>query len=213
MTVEAINAYFTPLDYFFYLMTLLVIMVVYYQWKWSKVCKNNVLILVQRSDGHGDYELAPQDGGSVTIGKDDKARTWPINELATIDVPYPGVGFIPRFMQKQIRMVVVAETDWEPITNRSPDREMIASPAFLANLIHEKITAAVITINKEMWDSLTTLTQKLNKILSPTVFYIGIGLTLAAIGFLAYQIIPAMTVISEMGAKLDAISRALGVIS
>ncbi len=236
MTVEAINAYFTPLDYFFYLLTLLVGMTVYYQWRWAKTCKHNVLVLIQKADGHGDFLLAPQAGGSVSL-KDEKSNTtrlWPINELATIDVPYPGVDFVPAFLQKSIRMVIVSESDWEPLTNRSPHqekiaspdivaflkglkeevkskktageidgivsiissgstREMIASPAVLGNLLHEKITEAVITVNKEMLDSISGAVKRLGKMVNPTVFYIGIGLILIVALYSVYLIVPLAT--------------------
>lgn len=189
MTPEAINAYFTPLDYILYMMALLVGMVTYYQWKWAQVCKHNVLVLVQKSDGHGDFELAPQDGGSVSLKNraNNTTRLWPINELATIDVPYPGVGFVPNFLQKQIRMVIVSETDWEPLTNRSPNHEMIASPAFLGNLMHEKITEAVITVNKEMLDSIANVTKRLGKMVSPVMFFVGIGIVAIISIFAVYS--------------------------
>lgn len=230
MTPEAINAWFTPQMYILYLGALFVGMITYYQWKWAKVCKRSILVLVQKCDGHGDFELAPQSGGSVSIRNHDSntTRLWPINELATIDVPYPGVGFIPAFLQKQIRMVIVSEVDWEPITNRSPSiqntaspdviavlnevvdkvkeekvatfltkyisglksastKEMIASPAVLGNLMHEKITEAVITVNKEMLDSISSLTRRLGKMVSPTMFYIGIGLVIIIGAFAVYE--------------------------
>lgn len=219
---DTVNSYFTPFHYAAYLGAILVAMIVYYQWKWSKTCQTSTLVLIRKADGHADYELAPQEGGSVSLKNPHSGTTkmWPINELATLDVPYPGVGFIPRFMQKTIRMVLVDEADWEPLLNRSPHRtrvaspdvvefleglatdlqatpenadsvqrildlidtlatiptrEMIASPAVLGNLMHEKITEAVITVNKEMLDSVTNLVRRLGRILSSTHFWIGIG--------------------------------------
>ncbi|KKN59669.1 hypothetical protein LCGC14_0539960 [marine sediment metagenome] len=207
MTVEAINAYFTPLDYALYLGAVFVIMVVWYQWKWSKICRTSILVLVQKADGHGDYQLAPQTGGSVRLvdPKTKLMQFWPINELSTIAIPYPGVGFVPAFLQKTIRMVIVSEEDWEPITNRSPDRTLVASPAFLGNLMGEQITAAVLTVNKEVLDSVAGLVRRLNKLVSPTMFYIGIGLVIAMMGFVAYQIIP-------MATQIEIIQEAIGII-
>lgn len=257
MTPEAINAYFTPLDYVWYLLAIFVVMVVYYQWRWSRTCKTKVLVLVQKADGHGDYELADQSGGSVSL-KDphtNTVRLWPINELATISVPYPGVGFVPTFLQKTIRMVIVSEDDWEPLTNRgsqlqgvasrdvvgrlteimntaesssptgtaikrllsgitiSSIREMIASPAVLGNLMHEKITEAVITVNKEMLDSISGLTKRLNKVVSPLMFYIGTGVLIAGMVFMLWQVIPVMSDLGDVADKLDAIQKALGIVS
>jgi hypothetical protein len=109
-------------------------MVVYYQWKWAKICKNNIQILVAQQGGGGSFELAPKEGGSVSLKQGETTRTWMMNELATIDVLYPGIGFIPSFMQKTIRMAIVNEGDWEPMLNRSPHRENIASPDVVAFL-------------------------------------------------------------------------------
>ena len=207
MTPEAINAWFTPFAYIVYLGGLLVGMIGYYQWKWSKICKEKVLMLVERADGDGDFELVDSSGGQVTL-KNPKKKTsqvWLINELATVAVSYPGVGFVPLFLQKTIRMVIVREDDWEPMTNRSPNREMIASPAVLGNLIHEKITEAVVTVNKEMMDTMSALASRMGSRVSPTMFYIGIGMVLLVLTFLAFQILP-------IASSLEVIEKALGVV-
>lgn len=128
---ELIEAtYFAPWHIALYLFVVFVIMVVFYQWKWAKTCKNNIQVLVAQQGGGGDFFLAPKAGGQVTIinQQTDDTRTWPVNELATIEVPYPGVGFVPAFLQKTIRLAIVNEGDWEPMLNRSPHREKIASP-------------------------------------------------------------------------------------
>lgn len=100
------------------------------QWKWSKTCQNFIRILVAQSGGGGKWELAPKEGGVVEIYNPatDTARSWPINELATISLPYPGIGFLPTWAQKEIRVAIVNEGDWEPVLNRSPHRKRIASP-------------------------------------------------------------------------------------
>ena len=107
-----------------------VLLVFFLQWKWAKTCNENVRVLTAQAGGGGKWELAPKDGGHVSIRnpQTNEVRTWPVNELTTIDVLYPGVGFVPAFMQKTIRMTVVNEGDWEPLLNRSPHREKIASP-------------------------------------------------------------------------------------
>ncbi len=251
MTPESVNAYFTPLDNLLYLFVVLVVMTSWSQWKWANVCKHNVQVLVVRSDGHGDFELAPQSGGCVSLLNKEAgtARLWPINELSTIDVPYPGIGFIPAFMQKQIRMVVVDEKDWEPLINRgpclsmvaspdvkerltilrdatsdqglaraldeligdvatAPTREMIANPAVLGNLMVEKITEAVLTVNKEVIDSLSSVTRQLGKLVSPTQLYLVGGAILAVLLFLIWQVVP---MIGEMAEQVDAMSKQIGI--
>lgn len=134
--------YFAPLHIFLYLFVVFVLLVVYYQWRWANTCKNNIQVLVAQQGGGGDYFLAPKSGGQVTITnpQTDDVRGWPVNELATIEIPYPGVGFVPNFLQKTIRLAIVNEGDWEPMLNRSPHRDNIASPdvvEFLKELAEE----------------------------------------------------------------------------
>jgi hypothetical protein len=87
-------------------------------------------VLVAEKGGGGQWMLAPKEGGSVTIKNPELGtiRVWAVNELATIDVPYPGVGFVPTWMQKSIRLAIVSEGDWEPLLNRSPHRARVMSP-------------------------------------------------------------------------------------
>ena len=247
MDAAVVNSWFTPFHYIVYLSAVFIIMVVFYQWRWSNTCKNNIQILVARQSGGGDYILAPKSGGEVSIKnqKNGTSRTWALNELATIEVLYPSTGFVPAFLQKSIRMAVVSEDDWEPLLNRSPHRtkvaspdmiaalqkiaetaseetkttieillegvstaptrEMIASPAVLGNLMNEKITEAVITVNKEVVDSISNLTKKFNTMVNPWVVYIGLGLILI---LLAYSIF-----MSPLAEDIDLIKQALGIAS
>ena len=107
-----------------------VLLVVYLQWKWARTCEHNIQVLVAQTGGGGKYTLAPKEGGSISIlnPETDETRVWPVNELATIDITYPGVGFVPKFLQKTIRLAIVSEGDWEPMLNRSPHRRKVASP-------------------------------------------------------------------------------------
>ena len=248
--------YFQPWHIGLYLFVVFVVMVVYYQWRWASICKTNLQVLIAMAGGGGEFVLSPKIGSEVAIKNphNDTVRMWPINELSTIEIPYPGVGFVPAFLQKTIRLVIVNEGDWEPMLNRSrhgekvaspdvieeliniastakqptqvaitkyvqqlstsPTREMIASPAVLGNLMHEKITEAVITVNKEMIDQLAGITSRLSKVLNPLHFYIGMGLVLVLLGFIAFQIMPIMSSIGDLGDvsdKLDAIMKSLGI--
>jgi len=147
MDAATINSWFTPFHYFVYLGTVFVLMVVYYQWKWAKTCKTSIQLLKAERGGGGSFELVPKTGdGSISLKQGEITHTWMINELATIDVLYPGVGFVPAFLQKTIRMAIVNEGDWEPMLNRSPHRENIASPDvvdFLVQLAEENPQLAV----------------------------------------------------------------------
>lgn len=248
--------WFQPWHYFLYLFVLFVLMVVYFQWSWAKTCRENIQVLVAQTGGGGDFKLAPKSsGGEISLTNPDSntVRTWAINELATIEIPYPGVGFIPTFLQKTIRLAIVNEGDWEPMLNRSPHmkmvaspdivefltelgqvvdapmkkridkvlkevstgptREMIASPAVLGNLIHEKITEALITVNKEIFDKLAGFMNRLNKLVNPIVVYIGLGLIIIGIAFIIYQLVnmPEVKSSADILNKLDAIEKALGI--
>lgn len=117
-----------------------ILMVFFLQWKWAKTCDKYMEVLVAQMGGGGKFMLAPKEGGQVTIINPitGEGRTWPVNELATIDVTYPGVGFVPKFLQKKIRLAILNEGDWEPMLNRSPHRRKVASPdvmEFIRNMV------------------------------------------------------------------------------
>ncbi len=92
-----------------------VLLVFFMQWRWAQDCDRNIRVLVAQKGGGGSWELAPKEGGQISIRNPvtNEVRTWPVNELATIDVLYPGVGFVPSWMQKTIRMAIVNEGDWD----------------------------------------------------------------------------------------------------
>jgi hypothetical protein len=214
MTVEQVNAYFTPLDYVWYLGAVLVIMTIYSQWKWAKICVENVMVLVTKMNGDGDFILTPQTGGTVSIRNRNNGSisVWPINELSTSSVPYPGLGFIPKFLQKKIRLIVVNEANWEPVTNRGDD--IIASPQFLGNLIHEKITGVIMTINKEVLDQLGVVMKKLSDMLNPTIVYIMLGLLIVLAGVNIYLVMPSAENLGELGQvlrEIQLIKQSLGI--
>jgi len=236
------------------MLVIFVAMVVYFEWSWAKTCKNNIQILVAQTGGGGDFQLAPKSStGSVSLKNpnSDTVRMWPINELATIDIPYPGVGFIPTFLQKTIRLAIVNEGDWEPMLNRSPHmdkiaspdivdylvelskqvkdesikksiekvvagistgstREMIASPAVLGNLIHEKVTEAVMTVNKEIFDRVEGLMRRLSNLTNPVVVYVGLGLALVGIIVIIVLIMNGQAN-QEVLDRLDTIQKALNI--
>lgn len=249
VTPQDINAWFTPMAWAFYLLLMLAGTVLYSQWQWARTCKNNIQVLVAQLGGGGEFFLAPKTGGEVSIKNPYTVttRTWPVNELATIDVLYPGVGFIPAFLQKTIRMAIVNEGDWEPLLNRSPHlrkvaspdmiialeeiaetaapatkdailkqlegvstsptREMIGSPAVLGNLMAEKITELAATIAKDIMNPLTDAVKRLGRQINPTIVYIGIGLTIVVVLFLAYQVLP---LVKDVGAIKDALGSLQG---
>ncbi len=228
MSVDAINYLFTSPVFVLVALAAMVtvtfsVMFIVLSWRWNRTTQEKTLVLVAGMTGGGRFMLADKNGGEVSVPDPRSAtiRTWPVNELATIDVPYPGVAFVPEFLQKKIRMAIVNEGDWEPMLNRSPHREniaspdvvsllesirdnentpedvrgvlaariaklatgptreMIASPAVIGNLLHEKITEAVLAVNKEIIDTLSGLVQRLSEAtVRPIVFYICIGIVI-----------------------------------
>ena len=131
MTGAEIQAnYFGPLNYFLYLFVIFVLMIVYYQWQWHKKSKKYVKLVVIQPDGSSDVEYVLKEGNTVSITNKETSLTkmWPITELSTFDMLYPGDGFIPVFLQKKIRTTLVSGTDWEPLVNRGQYSNNVASP-------------------------------------------------------------------------------------
>jgi hypothetical protein len=119
-----------------YLFIILGVMIAYYQWVWSKRCSTSVRVLVVLPDGSTDTAYAPKQGNYVAlpVPESDTFRLWPINKLSSIEMLYPGDGFIPRFLQKKIKTVIVDSEDWEPILNRGSYSHNVASPDVVARI-------------------------------------------------------------------------------
>jgi len=217
------------------------------QWKWARDCANNIRVLIAEEIGGGRFIMVPKSGGSLTLKNphDNTTKMWAVNELATIEVLYPGIGFVPAFMQKTIRMAIVSEGDWEPLLNRSPHlrrvaspdmivaleklaeisepqtkerilgllegistaptREMIASPAVLGNLIHEKVTEVAVTVAKDIMNPLTEAIKKLGQRINPMIVYIGLGLAVILLGFVIMKVLPLVE-------DVELIKQALGIL-
>lgn len=226
------------------------------QYKWAKTCEANIRVLVAHKSGAGSFQFAPKDGGSISITNptDGTIRVWAVNELATIDVPYPGVGFLPKWMQKSIRLAVVNEGDWEPMLNRSPHREniaspdiamylkslseriknedvkeeisgilskistsptreMIADPSTLGNLMQSSVMKALATVSNDLMEALKSVNAKLGKMMNfnPMIMYIGLGIVAILVAVMIFKVLPMVSEFEELTAKLDAISRSLGI--
>lgn len=136
MTGAEVQAvYFSPLMFFFYLFTVLVLMILYYQWAWTKKCRTQVKLLVIMSDGSTETVYAPKDGNVAKITNPESGITkaWPLNKLCVAEENYPGDGgFVPLMLQKKIKTLMVDEEDWEPLLNRGTYSENVASPDVIA---------------------------------------------------------------------------------
>jgi len=131
MTGPEVEAtYFSGLDIVLYLFVIFVLMIAFYQWQWHKRVDNELKLLVRESDGSTTTHYVPKTSTSVSITdpKTGTTKTWPFAEICTIEMLYPGDGFIPTFLQRKIRTLIVDANDWEPLLNRGSYSEGVASP-------------------------------------------------------------------------------------
>jgi len=215
MTPDEVNAWFTPFHYAVYLGVPFIGMVIYFQWRWARTCKNYIQILVAEQGGGGKFVLAPKTGGEVSITNHvtGVTRVWALNELATIDVLYPGVGFVPGFMQKQIRMAIVSEGDWEPLLNRSPHMQKIVSPDMvegfkaIAENADDKTKKAIIA----MLEGVSTSPTR-EMIASPAVLgnLIQERITALAVTVAKDIMNPLTEAIKKMGKRVDPLTVYIG---
>jgi len=122
--------WFSPFHYFAYLFIIFILMIAYYQWQWHKRVDRQVKLLVRESDGSTTTHYVPKTSTSVSITNPETGitKTWPFAEICTIEMLYPGDGFIPVFLQRKIRTLIVDANDWEPLLNRGAYSEGVASP-------------------------------------------------------------------------------------
>lgn len=135
MTGADIQAtYFSPFHFILYMVVIFVGMIIYYQWQWSKRCANSVRVLIVQPDGSTATQYAPKSGNYVAlkVPESNSVRLWPINKLSSVEMLYPGDGFIPTFLQKKIKTVIVDAEDWEPMLNRGSYSRNVASPDVVA---------------------------------------------------------------------------------
>ena len=164
-------AFFSPFHFIIYLTLILGAMVLYYQWQWAKRAGKEIKVLVVQPDGSTETAYAPKVGSHVAlkVPESDSTRLWPINKLSTIEVLYPGDGFIPRFLQKKIKMAIVDAEDWEPLLNRGSYTHMVASPDVVRALrdIADDYPEATEDLNS-LADSLSTAPTR-DMVASPIV--------------------------------------------
>lgn len=98
---------------------------------WERTCRTKIKVILVKTAGGTDPHLADKEGDSVTLSnpRTGWSGTWPINDLATIPLPYPDLaGILPRFLQREIQTAIFVEGDLEPLLNRSAHRDNVASP-------------------------------------------------------------------------------------
>ena len=206
---------------YIYLVLLFFVFQIYRMYKLNKIVDTKRLVLLQ-SKTRGRYLLVNKETNSVNIqvalkdkvsGKEEViTKTWPLTDFNVITVPYPqGGGF--SFLKRDIEYVELDERDWNPITNTSDNREVIASPVFLGNLINERVTASIVTMGKEVVDAI----KGIGKILNPSHFYLAVVMLMAGIGAVIYIIMPlaeqfkdVITTVAANTEKIDMLIKALG---
>lgn len=112
------------------LFTIFVLMIAYYQWQWHRKVDRFVKLIIVESDGSSTTHYVPKTSTHVDITNPDTqtTKTWPFSEICTIEMLYPGDGFIPTFLQRKIRTLIVDAKDWEPLLNRGQYSSGVASP-------------------------------------------------------------------------------------
>src|SRR3990170_3568528 len=181
---------------------------VYLQYKWYKDALLNVRVLVKGATGDGTFYLVPKSGNSITLQRpgSDTSMMWPISELATVSVPYPGVGFLPDFMQTRIQMCQVDETDWEPMLNRGPYQVKIMSPDMKAAIQDLADNVADEDLKADLEDILAGVTcgQTREMIASPSFLHNLVNEKISQVAITVYKdvIDPLKAVIKQMGQLL-----------
>ena len=108
---------------------------------WERTCRTKIKVILVKTAGGTDPHYADKEGDSVTLSnpKTGWSGTWPINDLATIPLPYPDLaGLLPRFLQREIQTAIFVEGDLEPLLNRSAHRYNVASPN-VANALQDAL--------------------------------------------------------------------------
>src|SRR3989304_7908575 len=98
---------------------------------WDRTCRRKIKVLLVKTAGGTATYYVDKEGDTITLENPSTkwTGTWPISSLATIPQPYPDLaGLLPRFLQKEIQLAIVIEGDWEPVLNRNPHRDNVASP-------------------------------------------------------------------------------------
>ena len=98
---------------------------------WERTCRTKIKVILVKTAAGTDTYYADKEGDSVTLSnpKTGWTGTWPINDMATIPLPYPDLaGLLPRFLQREIQTAIFVEGDMEPLLNRSAHRYNVASP-------------------------------------------------------------------------------------
>jgi hypothetical protein len=89
---------------------------------------------------------------------------------------------------------------------------MIASPAVFGNLILEKVSEALLTVNKETLDLLNGLIKRMDNVVSSQKLYICTALIVASVvgvGYLTYQ---QSAKVEDITKEIQLIENALGIV-
>jgi len=93
-----------------------------------------------------------------------------------------------------------------------PSRELIASPALLGNTVMERVSEVAITVVKDVMDPITNIIKRLNDLVTPKMFYVGIGAVLVAIAastYFSYSLTANTTGLAE---QIATIQQSLGLV-
>ena len=206
MTGAEIEANYFGWHIITYLVIIVAVMIGVYQFLWMRKCNGFVKVLIVKSDGATETAYAPKSGGYVTLKSptSNTTRLWPINKLSAIEMLYPGDGFIPVFLQKKIKTVIVDEEDWEPLLNRGSYSHRVASPDVVQTL--RDMEEGIREDQPELAESMTTFINSLST--APTREMVA---SPAVIGNLFIEKFTemAVTITKETFDRLEGITRKL----
>jgi len=173
-------------------------------WSWARDSRENYLVwAVDTAQTVKKKFLAPIEGNHIRVkDKNGDTKIWGLSAFTPIDVPYPGLAGIPSFVQRTIKLVVVSYEDAEPLSNWSPDREVVLTPTYVGTIVAEEVTKAVVAVGKDVIDAI----GKIKNMLNPNHFYIASGIIIIGVIYLAVQ----MRAVSGMKEGIDLLLKAQG---
>jgi hypothetical protein len=138
MTIDVGRGLLNALLYMGPLAVIVALVAMYF---WERTCRTKIKVLLVKTAGGTDIHYSDKEGDSVTLSnpRTGWSGVWPINDLATIPLPYPDLaGLLPRFLQREIQTAIFVEGDLEPLLNRSAHRYNVASPN-VVNVLQEAL--------------------------------------------------------------------------
>ncbi len=170
----------------------------------AKICETHYLIETRGT--RVVFRLVPITDEIEKENLDGTTSMWAVDDSCITPTKYPVTTFpMFGFLQHDIGLIELSEVNWEPIFSTKHDRgEIVASPRYLGTIFNERVSAAVVSLGKDV-------VEKLNKIASgiqPLHFWIAQIVLAAGLIFIIFQMLTLD--LSAVATKLDIIIKLLG---